>query len=86
MISIAVLVSGNGTNLQAIIDNVNKGYIPARIALVLSDEKKAFALERAKKAEIETVTLDKKDYSTREDFDREVVRHLKKKEVEVMEV
>lgn len=84
MISIAVLVSGNGTNLQAIIDNVNKGYIPAKITLVLSDEKKAFALERAKKAGIETVTLDKKDYKEREDFDREIIRHLKKRNVELV--
>ena len=84
MISIAVLVSGNGTNLQAIIDNVNNGHIPAKIALVLSDEKKAFALERAKRAGVETITLDKKDYKTREDFDREVVKQLKKKNVELV--
>jgi len=82
--NIAVLVSGNGTNLQAIIDSVNKGYIPARIAVVLSDEKKAFALERARKAAIETVTLDKKDYKKREDFDREIVKHLKKRNVELV--
>ena len=84
MINIAVLCSGNGTNLQAIIDSVNKGYIPAKIALVLSDEKKAFALERAKKSGIETVTLDKKNYKTREDFDREAVKQLKKKNIELV--
>ena len=82
--NIAVLCSGNGTNLQAIIDSVNKGYIPARIALVLSDEKKAFALERAGKAGIETVTLDKKDYKEREDFDREIVKRLKERNVELV--
>jgi len=82
--NIAVLVSGNGTNLQAIIDSVNKGYIPARIALVLSDEEKAFALERARKAGIETIVLNKKDYKTREDFDREIVKHLKKRNVELV--
>ena len=81
---IAVLCSGNGTNLQAIIDNVNKGYIPAKIAFVLSDEKKAFVLERARKAGIETIVLDKKDYKTREDFDREAVKHLKKENVELV--
>ena len=84
MTSIAVLVSGNGTNLQAIIDSVNNGYIPAKIAVVLSDEKRAFALERAKKAGIDTVVLDKKDFKTREDFDREVVKQLKKKNVELV--
>jgi phosphoribosylglycinamide formyltransferase-1 len=84
LINIAVLVSGNGTNLQAIIDSVNGGHIPARIELVLSDEKNAFALERAKSAGIETVTLDKKDYKEREDFDREIVKRLKKKNVELV--
>ena len=84
MISIAVLCSGNGTNLQAIIDSINKGYIPAKIELVLSDEKKAFALERARKAGIETIALDKKDYKEREDFDREIVKRLKNKNVELV--
>jgi len=82
--NIAVLCSGNGTNLQAIIDNINKGYIPARIAFVLSDEKKAFALERARKAGIETVILDKKEYKTREDFDKEIVERLKKRDVKLV--
>jgi len=82
--SIAVLVSGNGTNLQAIIDSVNNGYIPAKIAVVLSDEKRAFALERAKKAGIDTVVLDKKDFKTREDFDREIVKSLKERHVELV--
>ena len=79
--NIAVLCSGSGTNLQAIIDKVSSGYIPAKIALVVSDKADAFALERAKKAGIETITLDKKGYKAREDFDREIVKHLKKKDV-----
>lgn len=81
---IAVLCSGSGTNLQAIIDNVQKGFIPARIALVLSDKKDAIALERARKNGIEAVVLDPKGYKTREDFDREVVKNLKKKGVELV--
>jgi len=80
-VNIAVLVSGSGTNLQAIIDAVTSGYIPAKIALVASDNKKAFALERARKAAIETLVLDKKDFKSREDFDREIVRNLKKRDV-----
>lgn len=79
--NIAVLCSGSGTNLQAIIDNVGSGYINAKIALVLSDNKDAFALERAKKAGIETVVLDPKDYNAREEFDKEVIRNLKKRDV-----
>ena len=79
--NIAVLCSGSGTNLQAIIDKVKSGHIPAKIALVVSDKPGAFALERAKKAGIETLVLDKKDFKTREDFDKKILEALKKKAV-----
>ena len=82
--NIAILCSGSGTNLQAIIDNVKSGYIPASIALVLSDNKNAFALERAKKCGIETLVLNSKDYKTREEFDKEVIKNLKKRNVELV--
>ena len=82
--NIAILCSGSGTNLQAIIDNVKSGSIPARIALVLSDKKDAYALERAKKCGIETVVLDPKDYGSREDFDKAVAKNLKKRDVELV--
>ncbi len=79
--NIAVLCSGNGSNLQAIIDAVKSGYIPAAIALVVSDNKDAFALKRAEDAGIDTVILNPKDFKTREDFDKEIVKNLKKKAV-----
>lgn len=79
--NIAVFCSGNGSNLQAIIDKVAEGYIPAKIALVVSDNETAFALKRAKKSGIETLVLDKKDFKTREEFDKEVIKNLKKKGV-----
>jgi len=79
--NIAILCSGSGTNLQAIIDSLKKGHIPARIVLVVSDNKDAYALKRAEKACIETLVLDSKDFKTREDFDRSVVQSLKKKSV-----
>lgn len=78
---IAVLCSGSGTNLQAIIDSCKSGYINAEIALVISDNKKAFALVRAKAAGIETLLLDPKKFSSREEFDKEMVSCLKKKKV-----
>ncbi|MDD5435980.1 MAG: phosphoribosylglycinamide formyltransferase [Candidatus Omnitrophica bacterium] len=79
--NIAVLCSGNGSNLQAIIDKVLDGYIPAKIALVVSDNKSAFALERAKKAGVETLVLDPGDFDGREAFDREVIKNLRKKKI-----
>ena len=79
--NIAVLCSGSGTNLQAIIDKVASGYIPAKIVLVISDKADAFALERAKRAGIETLILNKKDFKSREDLDKKIVESLKKKDV-----
>lgn len=81
MTNIAVLCSGSGTNLQAIIERVRSGHIPAKIALVVCDNKDAFALVRAKGAGIETLVVDPKAHESRESFDKEVIRHLKKKEV-----
>ena len=82
--NIAVLVSGRGTNLQAIIDAVKSGYIKADIALILSDNKKAYALERAKKAGIEALFLDPGSLGSKEDFDKEIVKNLKKRGVELV--
>lgn len=65
---IAVMVSGGGTNLQAIIDNVSSGKIKAELALVISSKHGAYALERAKKAGIPTAVIAKKDYDSEEDF------------------
>jgi phosphoribosylglycinamide formyltransferase-1 len=75
--NIAVLCSGNGSNLQAIIDEAGRGYIPAKIALVVSDNARAFALERASKAGIKTLVLNAKDFASREKFDREIIKNLR---------
>lgn len=82
--NIAVLASGSGTNLQAIIDAVKKGFIRAKIALVVSDKRGAFALERARKAGIETLVVEKKDFVSRDDFDREVATNLEKRGVDLV--
>ena len=82
--NIAVLCSGSGTNLQAIIDAVASGKIRARIALVVSDKPEAFALERAMKAGIDTLVIRANDFRDREGFDREVVRNLRSRGVELV--
>jgi len=79
--NISVFVSGNGTNLQAIIDGVSRGEIKAKIALVVSDNKDAYALERAKKAGIETLVLSHKGFPSRESYDKEIIKELEKKEI-----
>ena len=77
MIKVAVLVSGGGTNLQAIIDAVNAGKITnAEIALVISNNKNAFALERAAKAGIKSLCISPKDFADRADFNKALVAAL----------
>ena len=60
MHKIGVLVSGRGSNLQAIMDRIADGYLPLEIAVVISDKPDAFALERAQKADIKTVAVERK--------------------------
>ncbi|MDF2611217.1 MAG: formyltetrahydrofolate-dependent phosphoribosylglycinamide formyltransferase [Lachnospiraceae bacterium] len=69
MLRIAVLVSGGGTNLQAIIDSIADGRITnAMIAVVISNKKDVYALERAKQNGIPSCVVTPKDYNTREEF------------------
>lgn len=64
MFKIAVLVSGGGSNLQAIIDSIQSNYLNCSIEYVISDKMGAFAIERAKKYNIKTFVLEKKEYSS----------------------
>ena len=73
----AVFASGNGSNLQAIIDAVKDSVIKAELVLVFSDNKKAFALKRAQDAGIKTLQLSRKDYATPQSYEREILIHLK---------
>jgi len=82
--NIAVFVSGNGSNLQAIIDSVKNGKLKCGIALVVSDKKDAYALKRAKKAGIQTFVLDKKGFNTREDYDKSLINQLERKNVDLV--
>ncbi|MDB4946345.1 MAG: Phosphoribosylglycinamide formyltransferase [Labilithrix sp.] len=74
---LGVLVSGSGTNLQAVIDAVASGSLSARIAVVLSNVASAGGLERARAAGIATMVVDHKAHATREAFDAAVVEQLR---------
>jgi phosphoribosylglycinamide formyltransferase-1 len=65
---IVVVLSGNGSNLQAIIDGIAQD-LPVEIRAVISNRSDALGLERAKKAKIPTETINHKDYASRSDFD-----------------
>lgn len=71
---VAVLASGQGSNLQALIDAERTGILNAHISLVISDKKNAFALERAKAQGIDTLFVNPKKFSTREHYDAELYK------------
>ena len=75
-IALGVLVSGSGSNLQAIMDRVADGSLDADIRLVIANSKEAFGLERARLAGLPTAVVLHRDFPAREDFDRELVRLL----------
>jgi phosphoribosylglycinamide formyltransferase-1 len=84
-IKIGVLVSGRGSNLQTIIDNIGNGSLPAEITVVISDKMDAFALERARKHNIPAVPVSSKGYrSKREEYDALLVKELQKRNVELV--
>lgn len=69
VLPLVVLISGNGSNLQAIIDSIRNEDIPAQIKLVISNRPQAYGLERARHANISTVVLDHTEFATRQSFD-----------------
>jgi len=74
MLKVVVLVSGGGTNLQAIIDAANNGTITnTEIVGVISNNKNAYALQRAKNAGIESVCVSPKDFASRAEFNQELL-------------
>ncbi len=83
MVKIAVLVSGGGTNLQTLIDAEKKGEIKGgKLALVVSSREDAFALERAKIADVKAFALPRKNYENAEDYSKELVKILKEHEID----
>ena len=81
---IGVLVSGRGTNLQAIIDAIEDGELNADIAVVLSNKKDAPALERAQKKGLETAYLDPKQFASKKEYDLVLARELKNRRVDLV--
>jgi phosphoribosylglycinamide formyltransferase-1 len=83
MIVLGVLVSGSGTNLQAILDAVAAGTLDARVAVVVSNVPGAGALDRARAAGVETLVVDHKKFADRRTFDAAVVEALRARGVDL---
>jgi len=73
---VGVLVSGRGSNLQALLDASARSDYPAEVVVVISDRERAAALERARAARVEALYVNPKDFADREAFDLELVREL----------
>ncbi len=85
MLRVGVLVSGGGTNLQAILDAIDKKTITnAKVVTVISNNKNAYALERAKKHGIEAVCISPKDYETREGFNEALLLALEERKLDLI--
>jgi phosphoribosylglycinamide formyltransferase-1 len=79
---LAILVSGNGTNMENLLQWIKNGELPAEAALVVSDNPEAYALERARRFGIEPVVVDRKKYESREAFEADVRRHIELKKID----
>jgi phosphoribosylglycinamide formyltransferase 1 len=82
--AIGVLISGRGSNLQALIDAIDEGRLPARIAIVLSNRADAAGLERARAAGIQTLVVDHRVFPTRDAFDRVLANELRSRQVSLV--
>lgn len=78
---LGVLISGRGSNLQALIDAIRAGTLDATIAIVIANDEKAGGLERARQAGIETLVLSHRGWASRDDYDRALARELKARDV-----
>ena len=84
MFSFAVFISGNGSNLQAIINATNNGQIDGKICCVLSNKKEAFGLVRAKEANIPTIVIEHQNFETREKFETAILKSLKSYQIDLI--
>ena len=75
--NVAVLISGNGSNLQAIIDKFQKDEF-VNVSCVISNKKDAYGLVRAEKANIDHYFIDNKNFSSREEFEQAIIKILDK--------
>ena len=83
-VKIGVLISGGGTNLQALIDAINGGSINGNIAVVISDKDNAHGIERAKKHGIDGIVISRKDYKNKGEFFDTLINTLKEYEVDLI--
>jgi phosphoribosylglycinamide formyltransferase-1 len=83
-INLGILISGRGSNLQAIIEAVERGDIAAKVAVVISNNADAYGLERAKKHNIPAIVVDAKAFENKDKYEEEIVSLLEKHKVDLV--
>lgn len=83
-IRIAILISGGGTNLQAIIDAIKEEKINGEIRLVISDQKDVYGLKRAQRENIDTMTILKSDFNARKEWNEEILSRLQSYSIDLV--
>jgi len=81
---LGVLASGRGSNFQAIIDSIESGFLPAKIAVLITDNPKAYALERAKKHNIEALILTPDNFTDKDSYYTHIAQQLKMRDVQLV--
>ncbi len=83
MLTIGVLASGRGSNFQSIINSIDSGYLKAKIAVLITDNNDAYAIERAKNSGIESIVMRQKDFPDNDSYYAEIAGELMKRGVEL---
>ncbi|HDQ03434.1 MAG TPA: phosphoribosylglycinamide formyltransferase [Deltaproteobacteria bacterium] len=84
LLNLGVLISGSGSNLQSIIDHIEKGKLKAEIKIVISSNPEALGVKKAKNHSVPVAVLDSGKFASREEFDSEMARILKEKKVNLV--
>lgn len=82
--NIAVLASGNGSNFEAIAKAIKRKLIKAQLKILLTDKEKAFVRSRAKRFKVKDIFINPKNFSSREAFDKEIIKVLKKERIDLV--
>lgn len=84
MLKIGVLISGGGSNLQSIIDEINKGNIKGEIDIIISNKKDAYGLTRGRDNKIDTKFINPKDFIDNDEYNREIIKELDKRNIDLV--
>lgn len=82
--NIAIFASGNGTNFSAVAQAVKEAKVKANLSLLVCDSPNAFVLERAKKAGVKIALVERKDFTSKKDFEEKIAKHLETKKIDLI--